>query len=111
MSAARIPMTQSMPVSESPMDGHVRRWPVGKARDAHRAAHGLGDRLVALVLVIGPVRSEPLDARVHETRIELAHRGVVEAQPVEHARAEVFEQDVAGLEQRAKDVLALRALE
>src|SRR5262249_60825767 len=44
---------------------HVRRWPVGNARDAHRPAHGLGDRLLALVLVIGPLPSQTLDAPRH----------------------------------------------
>src|SRR2546427_13256649 len=89
---------------------HVRGRMVRKARDAHRAAHGLGDRLVALVLVIGPVRPEPLDARVHDARVEAADGGVVGAETVGDARAEVLQQDIGRLQQRAKDVLALRAL-
>src|SRR5436309_16124777 len=47
----------------------VRRWPVRESRHAHGATHRLRDRLIALVVLVGTVRAEPLDAGVHETRV------------------------------------------
>src|SRR5262249_58503122 len=57
----------------------VRRRIVGEAGDAHRAAHRLGDRLVALVVRVRPVRAEPPDARVHQPPGELLYRRVAGA--------------------------------
>jgi hypothetical protein len=63
----------------------VGRRPVREAGDAHGAAHGLGDRLVALVVGVRSPRAEPLDAREHETRVEPAELRVAEAEPLEDA--------------------------
>src|SRR3989454_9709995 len=89
----------------------VGRRAVREAGDAHRPAHRLRDRLVALVVTVRPVRPEPLDARVHETRIELPDFAMAEAQTLEHARAEVLQEHVGGPEQRTKHILAARGLE
>ena len=87
---------------------HVRRRPVGEPGDAHRAAHGLRDGLVALVVGVRSVRPEPLDARVHQPRVQRAHHRVAEAQTIEHTRAEVLEQHVRRLEQGAEHLLGAR---
>src|SRR5262249_58375873 len=75
----------------------VRRRVVGKTGDAHRATHRLRDRLVALVVRVGPVRAEALDARVHQPRGELLDRRIAEAEPGEEAPAEVLAKDLAAL--------------
>src|SRR5205807_2594456 len=90
---------------------HIGRRIVGKAGDAHRAAHRLRDRFVALVVGVGPVRAEALDARVDQARVELLDRRIAEAEALDDARAEVLEQHVAGLQQGAKHVLGARVLE
>ena len=89
----------------------VRRWPVGEAGHAHRPAHRLGDRLVALVVAVRAVRAEALDARVDHTRVDLADRGVAEAEALQHAGPEVLEQDVGRDEERAEDLLPARSLQ
>jgi hypothetical protein len=89
----------------------VGRGIVREARDAHRAAHRLGDRLVALVVGVRPVRAEALDARVDQARVDALDRFVAEAQPLENAGAEVLEQHVAGREQLREDLLGARRLQ
>src|SRR5207245_3366454 len=90
---------------------HVGRRIVGKAGDAHRAAHRLRDRLVALVVGVWPVRAEALDARVDQPRVELLDRLVSEAQTLEHTWTEILEQHVTGLQEGAEHVLGARILE
>ena len=90
---------------------HVRGRPIGRARDAHGAAHRLGDGLVALVVAVGAVRPEALDARVDEAGVERPHRGIAEAQAIEDARPEVLEEDVGALEELAEHLLASRVLQ
>src|SRR6266567_2788214 len=84
----------------------IRGRAVGEARDAHASPHGLGDRLVALVVAVRSVGTEPLDARVHEARVERLHGGIAEAQAIEDARPEVLEEHVGRLQEGSKDLLA-----
>src|SRR2546428_3878376 len=74
----------------------VGRRAVREAGDAHRPAHRLRDRLLPLVVTVRPVRPEPLDARVHEARIELPDFAMAEAQTLEHAGAEVLQEHIGG---------------
>ena len=67
---------------------------LGEAGDAHRAAHGLRDRLEALEAAVGAVGAEALDGRVDQARVDLGELLVAEAQPVQRARAEVLDQHV-----------------
>src|SRR5262245_9084911 len=90
---------------------HVHRWAVRDAGDAHGAPHGLRDGLVALVVAIRPVGAEALDAREHEAGVDLAERGIAEAQPLDDAGTEVLQQHVGRLQQGAEDVLAARVLQ
>src|SRR5581483_2779367 len=47
------------------------RGAVCKSGDAHSAAHSLRDWLIAFVFAMRPIRAEPFDAGVDETRIYL----------------------------------------
>src|SRR2546426_9379078 len=89
----------------------VGRRAVREAGDAHRPAHRLRDRLVALVVTIWPVRPQSPYAPLHETRIELPDFAIAEAPTPEHPRAEVLQEHVGGPEQRTKHILAARGLE
>ena len=60
-----------MPVPESPIAGtHKGRRVLRKPGDAHRPAHRLGDRLVALEVAIGAVGAEALDRGIDQPRVE-----------------------------------------
>src|SRR6185295_16834359 len=72
----------------------------------HGAAHRLGDGLVALVVAVGTVRPEALDARVNEAGIERPHGGIAEAETIEDARPEVLEEDIGALEELSEHLLA-----
>src|SRR5262245_18321353 len=89
----------------------VGRRTVRKACDAHRPAHRLRDGLVALVVGVRSPRTEALDARVHQARVQLLHRLVAETQALEAARPEALDEHVALLQEGAADVPGPRALE
>src|SRR5438132_5953282 len=89
----------------------IRGRAVGEARDAHASPHGLGYRLVALVVAVRSVGAEPLDARVHEARVERLHGGIAEAQAIEDAPPEVLEEHVGRLQEGPKDLLASGVLQ
>jgi hypothetical protein len=89
----------------------IRGRAIGRSGDAHGAAHRLGDRLVALVVAVGTVRAEALDAGEDQARVDLAQHGVAEAQPLDDARAEILQEHVRRLQQGAEDLLAPRLLQ
>src|SRR3546814_18421517 len=82
-------------------------FPAGRA---HRAAHGLGDRLIGLALGVGP-GAEALDRGVDDARVDLPDAVPREALPVEHAGPEILDQHVAALEQLDEELLPLRRLD
>jgi hypothetical protein len=85
------------------------RWAVPPAGRAHRAAHGLGNRLIGLAIDIG-ARAEALDGGVDDPRVDLLDPLPGEALAVEHARRKILDQDVAFLEEPDEDLLPLRRL-
>ena len=82
-----------------------------KPRDAHRAAHRLRDRLVALVVAIGSVGAKPLDRRVDQARVDLGKRVVTQPEPVERARPEILQQHVGFCDDLAEQALPVLAFQ
>ena len=74
---------------------------------AHRPAHRLGDVLVGLELGIGPGGTKALDRAHHDLRVDLMDLLPGEAEPVQHAGAEVLHDDVALLQEVDEHSLAL----
>ena len=90
--------------------GH-RRWRVRKTSDAHRTAHGLSDRLIALVVAVGTVGAKALDAGQDQAGVQALELRVGKAQTVQDARPEVFQQDITRFDQFAEHLFALGAFE
>src|SRR6266478_5276773 len=106
-SAAKMPIAMCMPVPESPIAGlDVGRRIFGEAGDAHRPAHGLGDRLEALESAVGPVGAETLDGGVNESRVDLGQRCVAEPEAIERARPEILHQHVRLGDHLSEQILA-----
>jgi hypothetical protein len=93
-----------------------------RAADAHRAAarlpgdrHDAGQALRDLIesgaLAIRAVLSETGNARQHDSRIDLAQRLVVDAQPILHVGAEILDDDIRVLHEPEKNLAPLRVLE
>ena len=101
-----------MPVPESPIAGiHVGRRVLGKAGDAHRAAHRLRDRLEALEAAVRPVGAEALDRGVDQPRVQLRQHLVAEPQPVQRAGPEILHQHVGLGDHLPEQLLALLGLQ
>ena len=79
-------------------DAHLLRPAAGQvvtlAGDAHDPAHGLGDQIVAGAVRIGPRLAEARDRAIDQARIDLAERGIVEAEFGEPADLVVLDQDI-----------------
>src|SRR5689334_4645966 len=86
--------------------GHGRRA-VFPARGARRPAHALRDILIRLAVDIG-AGAEAFDRGVDDPGIELLEALPGETLPVEHARAEILDDDVAAPHQLLDHRLALR---
>src|SRR5207237_10572669 len=80
---------------------------LGKPGNAHRAAHSLGDRLVALVVAVGAVGAEALDRRIDEARVDPGERLVAEAEPVERSGTEILQEYVRLGDHLLEEALAL----
>ena len=89
--------------------GHGRR-PVLPAGRAGRPAHALRDILIGLAIGVRP-GAEPLDRGVDDPRVQLLKALPGEALPVEHAGAEILDDDVAAPDQLLDHRLALRRLQ
>ncbi|MNQ63801.1 hypothetical protein D3C85_781950 [compost metagenome] len=87
-----------------PSAGYVVR----QAGDAHQAAHGLEDRVVARSRCIGPGLAEARQRAVNQARIHLAQAGVVQAIALEVADLVVFQQHIAARDQIPDQRLPLR---
>ena len=70
------------------------RLPVGHAGDAHQAAHGLEDRIVAGQLAVRPGLPEAGDRAIDETRVDCSQCRVVEIVAREVAGLEVLDQHI-----------------
>ena len=90
--------------------GHSR-WCVRKTGDAHRTAHGLGDRLIALVVAVGTVGAKAFDAGQDQAGVQALELRVGKAQTVQDARSEVFQKDITRFNQFAEHLFALGAFE
>jgi hypothetical protein len=89
--------------------GDERRT-VRHAGGAHRAAHRLRHVLVSLEVGVWPARAEALDRAHHDLGVDLVDLLPGEAEPLEHARAEVLHHDVRLLQQVDEHLLALVGL-
>src|SRR5260370_36695239 len=85
------------------------RQPVLPAGRAHRAAHGLRDRLVGLAVLV-LAGSESLDRGIDDLGIDLVDRLPGEALPIERARREILDQDAALLDQLDEALFGLLEL-
>src|SRR3989454_178043 len=81
------------------------------AGDRHEAAHALGDLVVARAIAVRARLAEARDAAVHEARVDLAQRLVVDAEAVLDVRAVVLDEDVSPRGQALEDLDATRVLE
>jgi hypothetical protein len=70
------------------------RHAVALTGDAHQAAHGLHQEIVAGLLAVRSGLAEARDRAVHEPRIERRQRGVIDAEPGRGADLEVLDQHV-----------------
>ncbi len=86
-----------------------QRQPVAKAGGRCRAAGALRDVLIDLAVFVraGP---KALDRGHDHLRIDAVNLLPGKSHAIEHARAEIFHQHVALLDQRGEDFLALRVL-
>jgi hypothetical protein len=84
---------------------------IAVARRAGHAAGGLGDHVEGEALLVGAALSEALDLAVDDAGVELLHRVVGQAEPLDRAGRHVLDHDVALLQQLAHDLEAARRLE
>ena len=83
------------------------RQVVALAGDAHDAAHGLRDQVVAGAGRIGPRLAEARDRAIDEARIERRERGIVETVLGEAAHLVVFDKDIGAFSEPPGHRLAL----
>ena len=76
---------------------------IGKARDAHHPARGLGDHVEALVLVIRPGEAEALEPGEDEARVGGAQGIPAQPEPLHEAGGEVLHHHVRALGHREKE--------
>ena len=77
----------------------------------HEPGLALRDLVVAGAPTLGAVVAEAADREDDEARVELVQPLDGEAEPVEHPRAEVLDEDVGALDQPGEDVAAVVGLE
>ena len=70
-----------------------------RAGDRHQPAHALGDLIEARTLVVGAILSEAGDAAIDDTRIDLAHAFVVDAEFCLHVGTKILDDDIGLLRQ------------
>jgi hypothetical protein len=85
----------------------VHRRAAALAGQAHDAAHGLEDGVVAATLRKRAGLPEAGAGHVDDARVDGADRRIVEAVALERADREILQENVGAARQRADDVLAL----
>jgi hypothetical protein len=83
----------------------------GKSGDRHEPAHALRDLVDAGPALIRPVLAKAGNAAIDDARIDLAHRVVIDAEPVFHIGFVVLDDDVGTLREFHKDRVTLVALQ
>ena len=81
------------------------------AGQRHQPGLALGDLVVARAAALGAVVAEPADRQDDQAGVELVQPLDREAEPVQHAGAEVLQQDVGVAHQAGQDAAAVVALE
>ena len=76
--------------------GRLASRPTG---GAHKAAHGLGDDVVARAQAIGAGVAETGDSRVHQSRVDCLQRFVADAEFVHRSGPVVLDNDVGALDE------------
>src|SRR6185437_2527141 len=84
---------------------------VGFSRYAHQPRHALHDQVVRRPIARRSLLAESRDQTVDDARTSLFDGLVAEAETVDRAGAEVFDDDVGKLDQLPEDLLARLALE
>jgi hypothetical protein len=92
-------------------DADAHRPLAGLAGDRHQAAHALNDLIDAGALAVRAFLAEGRDAGVHQARIDLLQRLVVELEAGLDVGTEILHQHVGLLDHRVEDLAALLALE
>ena len=83
------------------------RGAAGVAGGAEGAAGGLADGVERLVLAVGAIGAEALDAGQHDARVDLGELVVAQTKALQGVGGEVLGDDVGVLEQVEEDGLAL----
>src|SRR4029078_9309586 len=98
------------PLSREERCGQIRdrqseavRRSISRSGDAHEAAFGLQHGVVASFLPARPLIAKPGDRAVQEARMLRSHALVIEAEPLNGARREVFDEDVGAIEECVDD--------
>ena len=92
-------------------DADAHRALPGQAGDRHQSAHALRDLVVAGPVAIGAVLAEAGDAGEDNALVEFAQGVVIDAKPVLHVRAVVFDHHVGLRDHALEGGKALRRLE
>ena len=96
-----MPLDSKRPAEVSLIAMPTRTGPCpGMAGDRHQPAHALRDLVDAGAALIGPVLAKAGDAAIDDARVDLAHRLVIDAEPVLHVGFVVLDDDI-GASRRA----------
>src|SRR5688572_24152357 len=82
---------------------HSKRSAVGVASDAHQAAFGLDDGVVAGLIATGTVLTEPGDGADNEPVMLLSQCGVIKTNPRHCSRPEVLDEHIGAFNQAVQD--------
>ena len=85
-------------------DPHPHRPLPRQSRNRHQPAQPLRNLVHPRTIPVRPVLPEPADAPVHDSRVHLAHRFVIDPEPVLHPRPVVLDDDVRILRELHEDV-------
>ena len=92
-------------------DAHAGRLVGRRTGQRHQPGLALGDLVVARAAALGPVVPEPGDREDDQPRVDLVQPLVREAEPVQHAGAEVLHQHVGAGHQPGQELPALLGLQ
>ena len=92
-------------------DADPHRALPGMTGDRHQPAHALGDLVDPGAALVGPVLAKAGDAAIDDARVDLAHRLVIDAEPVLDVGFVILDDDVGALGELHEDRPALLALQ